>query len=244
MTLVIKVTDKILLSADDKKKAAAEAAAAKYVESGMKIGLGTGSTANYFIRALARKAKGDQSIICVPTSKATADLARSEGLNVSTLNDNPHLDFTFDGADEVDPEFRLIKGGGGALLFEKIVATSSKFVVTLIDDSKRVQKLGKFPLPVEVIPFGVRATVWKMERVFQNAGLTPKMTIRGKEGKPFRTDSGNFIIDCACNEINDPQRLEVMLNNLVGVVHCGLFINVSGIIMVGTTNGVEELRRG
>ncbi len=244
MTVVIKVSEQILLAADDKKRAAAEAAAEKYVGSNMKIGLGTGSTANHFIRALGKKAKGDNTIVCVPTSQASADLAKSVGLNVSSLNDNPYLDFTFDGADEVDPQFRLMKGGGGALLFEKIVATSSKFVVTLIDDSKRVEKLGKFPLPVEIVPFGVRATVWKMEHVFKANNLAPKMTIRGKDGKPTRTEGGNYIVDCACGEIADPGRLELMLNNLAGVVNCGLFINISGIIMVGTTNGVEELRRG
>lgn len=244
MTVKTKVTEKILLTTDDKKKAAAEAAIDKYVQSGMKIGLGHGSTAHHFVRSLGKKFKGDKSLVCVPTSKATAEIAKDAGLNVSNLNENPYLDFTFDGTDEIDPDFRLIKGGGGALLYEKIVATSSKFVLIIADESKLVPKLGKFPLPVEVIPFGVRATAWKLERVFQANNMQPKMAVRGKDGKPFVTDAGNFIIDCECGEINDPGRLELMINNLVGVVHCGLFINVSGIALIGTTNGVEELRRG
>ena len=137
-----------------------------------------------------------------------------------------------------------MKGGGGALLVEKIVASSSKFVVTIADDSKRVEKLGKFPLPVEVVNFGVRATAWKMERVFKMLNMEPKMTVRIKNGKPFHTEGGNSIIECACGELLEPDRLEIMLNNLPGVVNNGLFIGLSGIILVGTTNGVEELRRG
>jgi ribose 5-phosphate isomerase A len=239
-----KVASKINVTVDDKKLSAAQAAVEKYVQSGMKIGLGTGSTADHFTRALAKKAKGDPSIVCIPTSRATAELAKAEGLTLSTLNDHPYLDYVFDGADEIDPEFRLIKGGGGALLLEKIVATSSKFVVTIADESKLVEKLGKFPLPVEVVPWGMRATAWKMERAFQQAGMVPKMTVRMKDGKPFRTEAGNCIIDCACGEIREPSRIELMLNTLPGVVNNGLFINISGIVMVGTTNGVEELRRG
>lgn len=244
MSVHIRIADKISLTPDDKKKVAAEAALKKYVQSGMKIGLGTGSTANHFTRALGREVRNGLSVTCIPTSKATADLAKSEGLTISTLNEHPYLDFTFDGADEVDPEFRLIKGGGGALLIEKIVATSSKFVVTMIDESKRVEKLGKFPLPIEVVPFGMRATAWKIERAVQTLGMQPKLVVRIKDGKPFRTEAGNCIIDCACEEINDPNRMDIMLNNLPGVVNNGLFINISGIVIVGTTNGVDEYRRG
>ncbi len=231
------------ITADDKKKAAAKAAL-KFVAPGMTIGLGTGSTADHFTRALGEAVKAGLDVSCVPTSKATAALAGSLGIKLVSLNDHPHLDFTFDGADEFDPQFRLVKGGGGALLVEKIVASSSKFVVTIADESKRVAVLGKFPLPVEVVNFGVRATVWKMERVFKMLNMEPKMSVRIKDGKPFRTEGGNSIIDCACGELKEPDRLEIMLNNLPGVVNNGLFIGLSGIIMVGTTNGVEELRRG
>ncbi len=230
------------MSADSQKKAAA-VAALKFIEPGMKIGLGTGSTANYFIHALAEKVKGGLTVSCVPTSKATHDLAKSLGIALTTLDKDPYLAYTIDGADEFDPQFRLIKGGGGALLIEKIVATSSKYVVTIADQSKQVQKLGKYPLPVEVVPFGVKATAWKMEMIFDKLKMKPKMTVRMKDGKPFRTEAGNLIIDCACGEIGDPERLEVMLNNLPGVVNNGLFIGVSGIIMLATDKGVQELRR-
>ncbi len=230
------------MSAESQKKAAAEAAL-KFVEPGMKIGLGTGSTANYFTQALAKRVKEGLAVSCVATSRATHALATSLGIAMTTLEKDPYLNYTFDGADEFDPKFRLIKGGGGALLVEKIVATSSKYVVTLADQSKQVKKLGKFPLPVEVVAFGVKATGWKMEMTFDKLKMKPKMSLRVKDGKPFRTDTGNCIIDCACGEINDPDNLDVMLNNIPGVVNNGLFIGISGIIMLATDKGVEELRR-
>jgi ribose 5-phosphate isomerase A len=230
------------VSADDQKKAAAEAAL-KFIEPGMKVGLGTGSTANHFTRALAAKVKKGLDVTCVPTSRATYELAKSLGLKLTTLEADPRLHYTVDGADEFDPQFRLIKGGGGALLIEKIVATSSRIMVTIVDESKKVQKLGKFPLPVEVIPFGVRATAWKMEMAFEKLKIKPKMTVRSKDGKTFRTESGNAIIDCACGEINDPDRLDVMLNNIPGVVNNGLFVGISGVILMGTDKGVQEFVR-
>jgi ribose 5-phosphate isomerase A len=235
---------KKLVDADGQKKAAA-IAALKYVESGMVIGLGTGSTANHFIKALGEKVKKGFAVTGVPTSKATADLATSLGIKLGTLNDNPFIPFTFDGADEFDGDFRLIKGGGGALLIEKMVATSSKFVVTIADASKQVKVLGKFPLPVEIVPVGIKATAWKIEKAFDMCGMKPKMTLRNVDGKLFRTDAGNCIIDCACGEIKQPDRIEVMLNNIPGVVNNGLFNGISGIIFVGKPDGtVEELRRG
>lgn len=230
------------MSAETQKKAAAEAAL-KFVESGMKIGLGTGSTANHFTQALAKRVKAGLAVTCVPTSKATHELARSLGIMLTTLEKDPYINYTFDGADEFDPQFRLIKGGGGALLAEKIVATSSKYVVTLADASKQVKKLGKFPLPVEITAFGVKATAWKIEKTFAHLKMQPKMSLRVKDGKPFRTDVGNCIIDCACGAIDDPERLEVMLNNIPGVVNNGLFIGISGIIMLATDKGVQELTR-
>ena len=147
-----------------KKAAAIEAL--KFVKPGMNIGLGTGSTANHFIEALAAKVKEGLDVRGVATSKATEDLAEKLGIPLTTLDANPHLDLTVDGADEFDPEFRLIKGGGGALLREKIVASSSRFMVVIADESKKVKKLGKFPLPVEVLRFGTKATAWKIERAF------------------------------------------------------------------------------
>lgn len=228
----------------DEQKEAAGYAALKFIKAGMKVGLGTGSTANYFIRALAEKVRGGLDVKCVATSKASADLAKSLGLEIITLEDAPHIEVTVDGADEIDGDFRLIKGGGGALLLEKIVATSSRHMVVIADESKRVAKLGKFPLPVEVVPFGVKATGWKMERAFKMVGMEPKMTLRVKEGKPFRTDGGNVIIDCACGVIKEPDRLEVILNNIPGVVNNGLFNGIAGIALIGKADGtVEEIVR-
>jgi ribose 5-phosphate isomerase A len=237
------VSKKKQLSADEMKKAAALAALEK-IESGMKIGLGTGSTADHFTRALAEKVKKGLQVECVPTSNATAKLAHDLGITIKTLEDLPFLDMTIDGADEIDPKFRLIKGGGGALLFEKIVATSSRFVVTIADESKQVEKLGKFPLPIEVIPFGVRATGWKIERAFEMVGMKIKMVLRQKDGKSFRTDAGNCIVDCHCEEIKEAERLELILNGIPGIVTTGLFIGISGIAFIGKPDGsAVELRR-
>jgi ribose 5-phosphate isomerase A len=237
------VSAKKAATADEQKEAAAYAAL-KFIKPGMKVGLGTGSTANYFIRALAEKVRGGLDVKCIPTSKVSGDLAKSLGLELTTLEEAPFLEVTVDGADEIDGDFRLIKGGGGALLTEKIVATSSRHLVVIADESKRVAKLGKFPLPVEVVPFGVKATGWKMERAFKMVGLEPKMTLRVKEGKPFRTDAGNVIIDCACGVIKEPDRLEVILNNIPGVVNNGLFNGIAGIALIGKADGsVEEITR-
>jgi ribose 5-phosphate isomerase A len=237
------VSAKKAATADEQKEAAAYAAL-KFIKPGMKVGLGTGTTANYFIRALAEKARGGLDVKCVPTSKASGDLAKSLGLELTTLEEAPFLEVTVDGADEIDADFRLIKGGGGALLLEKIVATSSRHMVVIADESKRVAKLGKFPLPVEVVPFGVKATGWKLERAFKMVGMEPKMTLRVKEGKLFRTDAGNVIIDCACGVIKEPDRLEVILNNIPGVVNNGLFNGIAGIALIGKADGsVEEIAR-
>ncbi len=224
---------------EEQKKAAA-LAAFEYVKSGMKVGLGTGSTANYFIDELGRRAKDGLDVKCVATSKATFDRASALGLKMVSLDMEPFLDVTVDGTDEFDSDFRLIKGGGGALLIEKIVASSSKFMVVIADQSKQVKTLGKFPLPVEVTAFGVKATAWKIERAFEILKMKTKMTLRTKDGKPIRTDSGNMIIDCNCGSITDPGRLEFMLNNIPGVVNNGLFIGISGIIFMGTDKGVQK----
>jgi ribose 5-phosphate isomerase A len=235
------VSKKPILSADDMKKAAALAVLPKIVD-GMKVGLGTGSTANHFIHALAEKVKAGLKIECVPTSEVTAKLAQSLGLKLTTLEDHPFLDITVDGADEIDHDFRVIKGGGGALLIEKIVASSSKFMVVIADESKLVKKLGKFPLPVEIIGFGVKATAWKIERVYKALGMDVDMRLRTTDGKAFRTDSGNCIIDCHTTALKEPEKLEYALNNLPGVVNNGLFIGISGVAYIGRANGkVDEL---
>ena len=224
-------------------KKAAALGALKLVKPGMKIGLGTGSTANHFIEALGLKVKEGLDVLAVPTSKASKELAEKHGIPLTTLEVHPHLDLTVDGTDEFDGEFRLIKGGGGALLFEKIVASSSRFMVVIADESKKVKKLGKFPLPVEIIPFGTKATAWKMERAFKLLKLDAKMTLRVKDGKPFLTDSGHFIIDCALEAIPEPERLDSLLNSIPGVVETGLFVGICGIVLMGTPKGVKEFKR-
>ena len=228
------------MTAEEQKKAAA-LAAVEYIRPGMKVGLGTGSTANHFITALAQKVKEGLDIECVATSRQTFQLATSLGIRMTTLEKQPRLDVTVDGADEFDGNFQLIKGGGGALLVEKIVASSSRYMIVIADQSKKVETLGKFPLPVEVIPFGVNATAWKIERVLQILNLKGKLVLRLKDGKPFRTDSGNTIIDISLGAIPDANRLSVALNNIPGVVEDGLFINLCGIVLMGTDTGVEKL---
>ena len=226
-----------------KKAAAIEAL--KFVKPGMNIGLGTGSTANHFIEALAAKVKEGLDIKGVATSKASEELAEKLGIPLTKLQLVPHLDLTVDGADEFDSEFRLIKGGGGALLREKIVASSSRFMVVVADESKRVKKLGKFPLPVEILVFGSKATIWKVERAFKILKLEAAINVRRtKDGELFTTENGNFILDCSLGAIPEPERLEALLNSIPGVVETGLFIGICGIILMGTPKGVVELKRG
>ena len=235
------------MSAEDQKKNAGEAAL-KVVTNGVKIGLGTGTTANYFIKAAAKKVKDEGlDTIFVPTSAASQKLAEASGIVTQSLEEHPFLDFTVDGADEIDPQFRMIKGGGGALHREKIVASSSRFVVCICDSSKMVQTLGKFPLPVEVSRFGVNATAWKIERVLSQLGYAhAKMRLRpinATEQKPFVTELGNAILDIQLDRITDPERLENSLNILPGVIEVGLFNGICGVVMLGTDKGVEEITR-
>jgi ribose 5-phosphate isomerase A len=210
----------------------------------MNIGLGTGSTANHFIEALAAKVKEGLDIKGVPTSRASKDLAEKHGITLTNLDAQARIDLTVDGTDEFDPEFRLIKGGGGALLFEKIVASSSRLMVVIADESKKVNKLGKFPLPVEINRFGTTATAWKMERAFAHLKLDAKMVLRLQDGKPFVTDGGHFIIDCAIGEIPEPGKLDHLLKSLPGVVETGLFIGICGVVLMGMPKGVKEFKRG
>ena len=231
------------MTADEQKKAAAMAAL-EYVKAGSKVGLGTGSTANHFITALAEKARGGFDVECVATSRASFQLASGLGLKMTTLEKHAHLDLTVDGADEFDGNYQLIKGGGGALLVEKIVATSSRYMVVIADQSKKVNALGKYPLPVEVVPFGVNATAWKIERALKICDLKGKMQLRLKDGKPFVTDSGNAIIDVTIGHIPEPRRLDNLIKSIPGVVDHGLFIDICGIILMGTDDGVQTFRKG
>ena len=228
----------------DQMKKAAAIDALKFVKPGMNIGLGTGSTANHFIEALGAKVKEGLAVHGVPTSRASKELAEKHGIPLTKLDAHPHLDLTVDGTDEFDSEFRLIKGGGGALLFEKIVASSSRFMVVIADESKKVKTLGKVPLPVEVMRFGTNATAWKIERAFSILKVDAKMVLRVKDGKPFVTDGGNYIIDCSIGKIPEPERLDALLKSIPGVAETGLFIGICGIILMGTPKGVTEFKRG
>jgi len=213
--------------------------AADLVRDGMVVGLGTGSTAKYAIMRLGERVRNEKiKIIGIATSKASAELARKEGLTLSTLDENQVIDLTIDGADEVDPNLDLIKGMGGALLWEKIVASCTKREVIIIDDSKLVDVLGtKSPLPVEVLAFGWK----KVQRALANFDCKP--TLRMKEGKPFITDGGNFTIDCKFERIEEPRELERDINNIPGVIENGLFLGIAETILVGGKEGVEEIHR-
>ena len=227
---------------DYKRVAAAEAI--KLITPGMKLGLGTGSTAAQFVALLGERVKQGLSVLCVPTSEATRKQAAALGIPLTTLDETPFLDMTVDGADEVDGELRLIKGGGGAHLSEKIVAMASERLVVIADHSKRVEKLGRFPLPIEVIEFGARSTKNLIETLAFDAGCEGSITQRMTDGVPFRTDSGNLIFDCAFGQIEDPEALAAALEMIPGVVEHGLFLGVCDTAIIAGPTGVEILEAG
>ncbi len=227
------------MSADDQKKRSAERAL-DFVEDGMKLGLGTGSTAEHLVRLLGEKVANGLNVVCVPTSDRTAALAEELNIPLTTLSDTPHLDVTIDGADEFDAQLRLVKGGGGALLREKIVATASDRMIVITDVSKQVETLGAFPFPIEVIPFGCRTTEEKIKRVAAEFGCTGPIVRRADEyGEPFLTDSENFIYDCQFGAIPDPDGLAQALNLIPGVVDNGFFIGIANVAIVGTDDGTH-----
>ena len=229
------------MDAEDKKRRAAEHALS-LVTSGMRLGLGTGSTAAYFVDMLGEKVRGGLNVTCVPTSKATHEQAKALGINLTTLDDIAVLDLTVDGTDEIDPAMRLIKGGGGALLREKIVATASEEMVVIADDSKSVETLGAFPLSVEVIPFGLRASKVMVEFLASDVGCQGPIKLRTTAtGEPFRTDGGNLILDCEFGEIQEPEALDQALKMIPGVVENGLFIGIADRAFIAGENGVTEL---
>lgn len=229
------------MSADAWKLAAAERALA-FVEPKMRLGLGTGSTAAKFVEVLGREVKRGLEVVCVPTSEATRRQAESLGIPLATLDEIPLLDLTIDGADEIDAELRLIKGGGGALLREKIVATASERMVVIADASKRVEVLGAFPLPVEVARFGLVATRNMIEMLAGDAGCVGEIKLRtGKDGEPFVSDGGNFIFDCAFGRIDDPESLDEALKFIPGVVENGLFLGLADAAVIAGADGVVVL---
>jgi ribose 5-phosphate isomerase A len=223
--------------ANEAEKEAAGRAAAKLVREGDIVGLGTGSTAYFAVVALGERVKSGLKIVGIPTSIATADLARQVGIPLTTLDEHPQIDITIDGADEIDPKLNMIKGGGGALLREKVVASVTKKMVVAVDSTKVVPALGKFPLPVEIIPFA--RTV--IEKKIASLGATAKLRMR-PDGQPFVTDNGNQILDCSFGRIGDPPALARELSGMVGVVEHGLFIGLAKLALVGRGDSVEELR--
>jgi ribose 5-phosphate isomerase A len=232
------------MTPDEQKRAAARAAL-HFVRPGMKLGLGTGSTAKHFIDCIGDMVKAGFEVLCVPTSEATRQQAQALSIPLTTLDETPHLDLTVDGADEIDDDLTLIKGGGGALLREKIVASSSAKMVVIADSSKKVARLGAFPLPVEAVSFGLRATAMKVERGARWAGCNGPITIRVRDGKPFVTENGNLILDCAFGTIPDPQKLASALSLIPGVVEHGLFIRMASAAILGGDKGPQiiEARR-
>ena len=226
------------MSADDQKRRAGEAAAER-VEAGMIVGLGTGSTAAWFVRALAARQLPD--LRCVPTSEATAELARELGLPLSTLEDTPRLDLTVDGADEVGPGLALIKGGGAALLREKLVWEASARCIVIADAAKVVKTLGRFALPIEVVAFGHKTTANRIADVLVDHDIAMPARVRKAERGLVRTDGGNLIYDAACGAIHDPARLADDLKLVTGVVEHGLFLDLADEAIVGTDGGVDLL---
>ncbi|HXG78700.1 MAG TPA: ribose-5-phosphate isomerase RpiA [Methyloceanibacter sp.] len=232
-----------MLTSDDLKESAARAAL-DLVEDGMRLGLGTGSTAARFVAALGERVARGLNVICVPTSEATRAQAEALGIPLTTLDETPQLDLTVDGADEIDDQLRMIKGGGGALLREKIVATASDRMVAIVDESKLVAALGLFPLPVEVVRFGLMSTMRLIEAVAAEAGCHGAITLRpGKGDAPFITDQGNLILDCAFGVIPEPEVLAFSLKRVPGVVEHGLFLGLADLAIVAGKSGVKALRR-
>lgn len=209
----------------------------------MKLGLGSGSTARHFVDLLGERVRGGLSIIGVPTSEATFAQAQALGVPLATLDDYPELDLTVDGADEVDGALRLIKGGGGALLREKIVASASKRMIVIADASKYVERLGAFPLPVEVVPFGLAATRAHIERVSAGVDCHGPINLRRsrKDGQVFVTDGGHYILDCAFGAIADPERLAKALKMIPGLVDHGLFIGLASAAILAGEGGLKIL---
>ena len=223
---------------NDQEKQAAARASLNFIQDGYVVGLGTGSTAAYFIQYLGDLVKAGLKVRGVPTSNHSQQLAESYGIPIVTLDQVQQIDVDIDGADEFDPQLRLIKGGGGALLREKIVASVSRKFVVVTDASKQVQTLGKFPLPVEVIPFAEAV----LSRRISALGAT--VTLRkAKGGSPFRTDEGHHILDCHFGQIADPPALARTLSDMPGVVEHGLFINMASVVLIGKGGEVVELKR-
>lgn len=223
--------------ANDQEKEAAARSSLRFVKDGQVVGLGTGSTASHFIKLLGEQVKNGLRVRGIPTSVRSRELAESLGIPLTTLDECQEIAVTVDGADEVDPELSLIKGGGGALLREKIVASATKQMVVVADATKQVKKLGKFPLPVEVIKF---AQTLVAKRI---AALGAQVQLRiCADGKPYVTDENNHILDCRFGEIQDPVALARQLSDMPGVVEHGLFIGFASVVLLARGSEIVELR--
>lgn len=226
------------------RKREAAARALDFVRPGMRLGLGTGSTAAHFVELLGARVRQGLSVVCVPTSEATRALAERFGVPLTTLDETPELDLTIDGADEIAPDLSLIKGGGGALLREKIVATASARMIVIADDSKWVDALGRYPLPIEVIAFGVESTRRAVEKAAAAAGAPGLVKVRlARDGHPFVTDGGHWILDAGLQRIEHAGALARKLAEIPGVVEHGLFIDLADIAILAGTTGVRIVER-
>jgi ribose 5-phosphate isomerase A len=227
---------------DEAKRAAAAQAIGSFLKDGMTIGLGSGTTSRWFVRILGERVTKGLRVIGVPSSKSTGQLAQEVGVPLADLNDISQLDLTIDGADEIDGKGRMIKGGGANLLWEKIVAFASKKMVCIVDESKLVECLGKFPLPIEVIPFAWRSTERHLRKRLEDAGFgDATIEMRGGLEKPLVTDSGHYLLDCHLGQIQDPENLAEKLKQIPGVVEHGLFIGIATEAVVGHSTGDAEV---
>jgi len=224
----------------DEAKRAVALRAVGFIEDGMRVGLGTGTTATMFIQELGKRVASGLRIRCVASSDASHQLGLSLGMDVTTLDQLPELDIYVDGADEVGPGLALIKGGGGALLREKIVASAAKRFLVVVDSTKVVKHLGRFPLPVEVVKMALRV----VEPKLQALGLCPSQRNAKSGAGPYLTDEGNYILDCACGEILDPEKTAAEIRAIVGVVEHGLFLGMASLALVAGENGVVEKKAG
>ncbi|WP_062226341.1 ribose-5-phosphate isomerase RpiA [Aureimonas frigidaquae] len=228
---------------DEAKKVAGRRVIADFVKDGMKLGLGSGTTSHFFVRELGKLVADGLQVTCTTTSRSTNDVAREVGIAITDPNEIGLIDLTVDGPDEVDRQFNMIKGGGACLLWEKIIAHSSRQMICVCDETKIVDRLGGFPLPVEVVQFAWKQTQRQVADVLAAHGLAGvEMVRRARDGTPVVTDSGNFILDCRCIAIEDPARLETELNRIPGVVENGLFTREAAGMVVGRFDGTSYIQ--
>jgi ribose 5-phosphate isomerase A len=226
------------------QKRAAAARAIAFVRPGMRLGLGTGSTAKHFIDLLGERVRVGLDVVAVPTSEATRAQAERLGIALTTLDEAPELDLTVDGADEIAPDLSLIKGGGGALLREKVVAAASAKMIVIADESKWVPMLGRFPLPIEIVPFGATATSRAVEAAAADAGCPGRAMLRkAQNGHAFVTDGGHWLLDAQLQRIADPYALAVRLSAIPGVMEHGLFIGLARTAILAGPDGVRLIER-